>query len=174
MHNKTRLTLIAVTLSTLGIGTLATAALADRGHWGGGWGGRHGGMMRGFMERYDANKDGKVTQPEIDANRTDWFGRFDADKNGTLNLKEFEALWLEAHRNQMVREFQQLDPNGDASVTLDEYKEPLSRIVARRDRNGDGAISKEDRREGGKPRWRDHDRDDDRDDDGGGNGPDQQ
>ena len=168
MHNKTKLALIAVSLSALGIGTLANVAFADPGEGGGRWRHGHGGMMRGFMERYDTNKDGKVTQQEIDANRTEWFGKFDADKNGSLNLKEFETLWLEAHRKQMVREFQRLDPNGDAGVTLDEYKEPLSRIVANRDRNGDGAISKEDRR--GKGRWRNRDRDNDgdkRDDDGG-------
>lgn len=176
MQTKVKIALAAITLSTLGIGTLTTAALADREGWGGGHG--RGGMMRGFMERYDTNKDGKVTQQEIDANRTEWFGKFDADKNGSLNLKEFETLWLEAHRKQMVREFQRLDPNGDAGVTLDEYKEPLSRAVANRDRNGDGAISKEDRR--GKGRWRHRDRDDDGDrdgdkrDDDGGNDSDQQ
>ena len=103
MPNKTKLALIAITLSTLGIGALTTVALADPGGWGARWRDGHGGMMRNFMERYDTNKDGKITQQEIDANRTDWFGKFDADKNGSLNLKEFEALWMEAHRKQMVK-----------------------------------------------------------------------
>jgi hypothetical protein len=94
-----------------------------------------------------------VTQQEIDTNRTEFHGRFDADKNGNLNLKEFEALWLEAKRQEMIREFQRLDPNGDAALSLDEYKEPLSRLVANRDRNGDGALSREDRRHGGPYRW---------------------
>lgn len=150
MRNKTRLALAAIALSTLGIGALTTAAFADRAGWGGG----HGGMLRHMMQRYDANKDGKLTQQEIDANRTEWFGRFDTDKNGSLSLKEFEALWLEANRQDMIREFQELDPNGDAALSLDEYKEPLSRIVANRDRNGDGVLSKEDRRRGDKERWR--------------------
>ena len=83
-----------------------------------------------------------------------------------MSLKEFEALWLEAHRQQMVREFQRLDPNGDAEVTLDEYKEPLSRLVADRDRNGDGALSRDDRRPEGGHRWR---RGSDQDDDKTGN-----
>ena len=100
MRNKTTIT-VAITLSALGLGALATAAFADpspgwwRGHHGGGDG---FGMMRDLMERYDANKDGKVTQEEIDANRTEWHGRFDTNKNGSLDLKEFEALWLEANR----------------------------------------------------------------------------
>jgi Ca2+-binding EF-hand superfamily protein len=160
MRNQTMLT-VAITLSALGLGALATAAFADpspgwwRGHHGGGGGGGFG-MMRDLMQRYDANKDGKVTQEEIDANRTEWHARFDTNKNGSLDLKEFEALWLEANRQRMVREFQRLDPNGDGTVTLDEYKDPLSRIVADRDRNNDGALSRDDRR-----RW-DRDGDGDR------------
>ena len=162
MQNKAMFALAALVATALGMGALAEVASADEG---GGWRGRHGGMMRGVMERYDTNKDGKVSQEEIDANRTEWFGKFDADKNGTLSLKEFEALWLEARRKEMIREFQKLDPNGDATLTLDEYKEPLSRLVANRDRNGDGVLSKEDRRRGGKDQGRrDREHDDDKDD----------
>ncbi|WP_119268414.1 EF-hand domain-containing protein [Taklimakanibacter deserti] len=169
MQNKTKLTLAILTLSALGLGTLTSHAMADRGGRCG-WGGHPGGGPRHLMQRYDTNKDGKVSQPEVDANRTEWHARFDADKNGSLSLKEFEALWLEAHRQQMIREFQRLDPNGDAVLTLDEYAEPMSRIVANRDRNGDGVLSREDRRGEGMHRWhRDHDRDDDNDDDGGTN-----
>ncbi len=156
MQNKTKLALTALAFSTLALGTLASQAFADGGGWcrWGGWRGYHGGEMRNMMERYDTNKDGKVTQQEIDDNRTEWFNKFDADKNGSLSLKEFEALWLEAHRQEMVREFQRLDPNGDASLTLDEYKEPLSHIVANQDRNGDGALSRDDwRHREGMHRW---------------------
>jgi hypothetical protein len=69
-----------------------------------------------------------------------------------------------------VREFQRLDPNGDATLSLDEYKEPLSSLVANRDRNGDGLLSREDRGRDGKHRDGD-DKDDDR---GGDNAPSQQ
>src|SRR4029453_3066472 len=77
----------------------------------------------------------------------------DHEKNGNLSRREFEALWLEANRQDMIREFQRLDPNGDAALSLDEYKEPLSRIVANRGRNGDGVLSKEDHQRG-EERWR--------------------
>jgi hypothetical protein len=161
MQNKTKLALTVLASSTLGLGALASQAVADGG-WGG-WRGHHGGGLPQLMERYDTNKDGKITQQEIDDNRTDWFKRFDADKNGSLSLKEFEALWLEAHRQEMVREFQRLDPNGDAGVTLDEYKEPLSHLVADRDRNGDGVLSRDDRRRENWHRWhRDRDQDGDK------------
>jgi Ca2+-binding EF-hand superfamily protein len=156
MQNKIKLALTVLALSTLGVGALAGQAIADRGGWGSSRGHGGGGGVRYLIERYDANKDGKISQQEIDDNRTDWHKRFDADKNGTLSLKEFEALWLEAYRQEMVREFQRLDPNGDAAVTLDEYKDPLSRLVANRDRNGDGALSREDRQHDG---WRRRHRD---------------
>jgi Ca2+-binding EF-hand superfamily protein len=151
MQNKTKLALAAIAMSTLGIGALTSQAMADRAGWGG-WCGHRGGGPNHLLERYDANKDGKVSQQEIDDNRTEWHKRFDADKNGALSLREFEALWLESHREEMVREFQRLDPDGDAALTLDEYKEPLSHLVANRDRNGDGMLTREDRRGDGKHR----------------------
>src|SRR5262245_59538254 len=128
MHNKTTLALAVIAVSALAVGTFAGQAVANRGGWGS-WGSHHDGVGY-LLERYDANKDGKVSQQEIDVNRTEWHARFDTDKNGSLSLKEFEALWLEAKRQEMIREFQHLDPNGDAALSLDEYKEPLSNIVA--------------------------------------------
>lgn len=129
---------------------LATGfAQADRGH---GW--RHGGMAN-LSERYDANNDGRVSQEEIDANRTQWHGDFDRDKSGDLSLAEFEQLWLKARREQMVREYQDFDRDGDGKVTAAEYRQPMANTVANMDRNGDGVISRDDRRwrgrRGGQP-----------------------
>ena len=134
------------------IGVLVLAASAgqllagERGH---GHGQRHhrmhGDAVRQFADRYDTNKDGKITQTEIDQNRTLWHGEFDLDKDTLLTMQEFERLWLKARRLAMVREFQKFDRDGDGKVTLEEYKLPLAELVERRDRNGDGALSKEDR-----------------------------
>ncbi|MGE3876550.1 MAG: EF-hand domain-containing protein [Parvibaculaceae bacterium] len=176
MQNKTKLALTILALSTLGLGTFVGQAMADRGGRWCGWGGHHGGGMRQLMERYDTNKDGKISQQEIDDNRSEWYARFDTDKDGKLSLKEFEALWVEANRLEMVREFQRLDPNGDAVLTIEEYKGPLSRLVANRDRNGDGVLSREDRRHGARHRDGDDDKSNDRDKprDDDGDGPSQQ
>ena len=149
-----------LTLATVGAGALAMATLtvpASADHHGGGWGGggyhhggpkHHRGMGRWFMKRYDANNDGQVTQEEVNKNRTERHGKYDANGDGKLSLKEFEGLWLEAFRKRMVRAFQQFDEDGDAVVTLEEYTAPLANVVERRDRNGDGALSREDRRHG--------------------------
>jgi hypothetical protein len=94
-----------------------------------------------LAERYDANKDGKVSQEEIDTNRGKWVADFDVDKSNSLALTEFQNLWLKANNQRMVRDFQRLDKDGNGQVTLDEYKEPMARIVASLDQNKDGAVS---------------------------------
>jgi len=48
--------------------------------------------IREFVERYDANKDGKITQQEIDQNRAAWIAEFDTDKDLALTLQEFEQI----------------------------------------------------------------------------------
>jgi Ca2+-binding EF-hand superfamily protein len=116
------------------------------------------------MERYDANNDRKVTQEEIDTNRKAWHKEFDANGDGKLSLDEFKQLWLKARARRIVREFQRFDRDGDASITQSEYLEPLADLVERRDRNGDGALSREDRRRHHKNRHRMMRRDNGRED----------
>jgi EF hand len=147
MQKKSKIVLGAVAVAAVvAIAGTVQFAHADRGGWSGGHG-RHGGghgMMMDMSERYDANKDGSVSQEEIDTNRSATHGKFDADKSNALSLKEFEALWLEARKSMMVREFQRFDGDGDGNVTLDEYQRPMKDMVARMDQNGDKALSLDD------------------------------
>ncbi len=153
MQNKTKLMLAGALAAVIAVSGAASAHRIKHGgmqgggmHEGGMEQGRHGGgMMRGMLERYDANKDGNISKDEVDQNRTSWLTEFDTDKNGTLSLQEFQALWLKARNEEMVREFQQFDKDGNGQVTLDEYKEPVDQMVTRMDRNGDGMIGKDDR-----------------------------
>ncbi|HLF21652.1 MAG TPA: hypothetical protein VI582_04055 [Aestuariivirga sp.] len=143
MQKKTKIALAASVLGLATLGAAAGLALADRGDGHGGWG-RGSTMMVHMTERYDADKDGKVSQSEIDANRTAWHGEFDADKNANLSLTEFQSLWLKARNEEMVREFQNFDRDGDGQVTLEEYKAPMAGMVARVDRDGDGMMGEGD------------------------------
>ncbi len=165
--------LIATGLAALtSLGLVAGDLVADQsGHRSGHYRG-HQGMserIREFAGRYDANKDGKISQQEIDQNRTAWHLEFDIDKDLGLTLQEFERLWLKARHVEMVRDFQLFDRDGDGKVTVEEYKRPLAEIVERRDRNGDGVLSKEDHpRRGPRPHDTGHEHDDRRDGDNQG------
>ncbi len=148
MQRKTTI-LAGGAAAVVALGALAGLAIAGQGEgWGGKrgmWGGYGRGMGQEMMQRYDADKDGKLTQAEIDQNRTSWHAEFDGDKNATLSLDEFRALWLKARGEMIVREFQFFDADGNGQLTLEEYKTPVSNMVAMRDRNGDGVLSMEDR-----------------------------
>ena len=143
------------------------------GHHGGGYGRDHrrGGKGHGgghgarqMMERYDANNDRKVTQEEINTNREAWHKEFDANNDGKLSLDEFKQLFLKARAHRIVRQFQRFDRDGDAGITPAEYLRPLENMVEMRDRNGDGALSREDRGRRHKYRGRMMERDGGRED----------
>ena len=154
MNSTSKILIAAGTAAVLGGIAFATASLADRG-----FEGHHGmrmGFMRGMMAEQllrdvDTDRDGKLTQQEIDAAVSTRFERFDADKNGRLSLEEFQVLWADLTRPVTVRAFQFLDPDGDAAVTRAELENRFSRVVQRFDRNGDGALSPDDRPHRGGP-----------------------
>lgn len=159
MQNRTKLLFAAGAVAMLGLGGLAGLAQADMdggmggGHCGMGRGGPHGMMGRQLMERYDTNKDGVVTQAEIDQNRQQWLAEFDTNKDGNLSLDEFKMLWLKSRNEMMVREFQFFDRDGNGQVTIEEYKGPMADIVATRDTNNDGSLGADDRPKADGPGW---------------------
>lgn len=163
MRKRTMLFLGAGAAALLTLGGLAGLAQADmeagagggRCAMGAGYGRGHGVMGQQLMERYDANKDGKVTQAEIDQNRQQWLTDADADKNGTLSLDEFRQLWTKSRNEMMVREFQFFDRDGNGQVTIEEYKGPMANVVTDRDQNDDGSLGADDRPGPGEGRgWR--------------------
>ncbi len=117
---------------------------------GGGYGrgaGWHGGRgIDRLLERFDADRDGELSQAELDASRKDLVEKYDTDKDGKLSLSEFERLWLDVKRRRMVRSFQYIDEDGDAMITVEEFLKPYSDTIERMDRDGDGKISRDDRR----------------------------
>lgn len=159
MRKGTKIALATGALVLAGAAGLSSLATAEyRGshgwgsrsgmHYGGGHhsGMRHGRRARSMIERYDTNEDGKLTQEELNGARSKLLATHDADKDGKLNLAEFEKLWLEVKRRRMVRSFQKIDRDGDAAVTLDEFLKPFANLVSRLDSNDDGVLDSQDRR----------------------------
>ena len=155
MRTRTK-TLIGIG-AAVAIGAIAIAGVSYAGNRHGGFGGHPGhGMhlLKGplglaameMLDSIDADSDGKLTQAEIDKVRNDRHAAHDGDGDGNLGLDEFAGLWRETTHPLTVRVFQMLDTDGDAVITRAEYDRPLAGIVERLDRNGDGALSPDDRR----------------------------
>jgi EF hand len=161
MTRTTRL-LLATGAVALGAAAFAGASLADRG-WDrhhGGWGHHGGAPGERLFEAFDANQDGTLTQAEVDQARQAKLAEFDADGSGSLNLEEYQALWLDAMRERMVDQFQSHDDDGDGLVTVEEFGDRFSRIIIRLDDNGDGEVTMDELSERAMRR---HHRDGDRD-----------
>jgi Ca2+-binding EF-hand superfamily protein len=114
------------------------------------------GMM---FETLDADKDGNVTQAEIDAAKTARFAKADANADGKLDeaelLAQAQAMQAE-HMAAMMERMQSempkriahmmidLDTNADGFITPDEMQDDrMGKMFERLDANGDGSISTE-------------------------------
>jgi Ca2+-binding EF-hand superfamily protein len=99
-----------------------------------------GARLEALLEKFDTNKDGKISRAQIDTVLADQFKKYDTDGDGTLSLTEYQALFNDEMHEAMVRSFQALDRTGDGKVTLDEFEQPIHRLVQHLDRNGTGVI----------------------------------
>jgi hypothetical protein len=94
----------------------------------------------GLLDAFDTNKDGAVTQDEINGARGANLAKHDRNTDGKLSIEEYTQLWLEAMRTDMVRQFQGHDTDGDGQVTADEFNARFKDAVARADVNRDGKV----------------------------------
>ncbi len=118
-------------------------------------GGKHkGASMFKLMERYDENGDQALTLDEVLNARSTQFKTYDTNKDGVLELSEYEALWLNAMRERMVDRFQKHDNDGDGKISPEDFSRKYSYMMHRMDRNEDGKVDASDMR-------RHHKKDDD-------------
>lgn len=118
----------------------------DGRHHRGGRGGMQ--MFTGLFAEVDADGDGSVTQEEIDTFRAATVTNADSSGDGAISLDEFETIYLNFVRARMVDAFQDLDADGDGSISTTEMDSRFGGVVERMDRNGDGALSPDDRGRG--------------------------
>jgi EF hand len=109
-----------------------------------GFGKRSGEFMQIIMTEVDADKNGSVTQNEIDNFRAGKVTSTDTSKDGLISLEEFGVAYNELMRKRMVDAFQNLDDDGNGSITTAELNARFGAIVTRLDRNGDGVLNNAD------------------------------
>ena len=131
----------------------ALAALSVGGGWTA-WADSGSGDHRAKMlERYDTNQDGAIDRDEFTAGRDDWFTNLDNDADGVVTQSEFDeaiARFHEAHDGgeRHGPDFSKLDTDGDGNATRAEFEAAADRLFTRFDRNGDGVLSPDDRKDG--------------------------
>jgi hypothetical protein len=129
-----------VVLGTFGAGIMSPV-LAERGPG-------HGGMPAFNFDALDADKDGKVTEAEIEAARTARVTTADANKDGLMSAEELAAMQLAemtARANAMAAEMiTRMDSDGDGLLSVAEMAAGPgpARFFDRVDTDGDGAISR--------------------------------
>jgi len=131
---------------------VAAAVLAAGPVWAQGPHGKQGHPGKGFKQLFqeaDVNHDGNVTFDELKAVRPgmtqERYTKLDRNGDGTLDDKD-----LARGKRQLVAKLKQADANKDGKVTYSEAKTVFPKMTEekfkQRDRNGDGALSPEDRR----------------------------
>jgi hypothetical protein len=85
----------------------------------------------------DENEDGRIDRPEFYARLTEVFFASDADKDGVLDVTEYDAAVA------VPGTFDQADTNHDGKVTLQEFYSELGRRSEEADIEKDGTLTLE-------------------------------
>lgn len=111
--------------------------------------GDHGKRHKGkaamkMLSRYDDNGDRAITLDEVMTARGTQFKNFDVNNDGSLDLSEFEGLWLAEMRERMVDRFQSHDSDGDGKINAEDFSAKVAHMIERMDRNEDGKVDRSD------------------------------
>ncbi|MDZ4737188.1 MAG: EF-hand domain-containing protein [Rhodospirillaceae bacterium] len=104
-----------------------------------------------MLERYDSNADGAIDRDEFMTGRDDWFAKLDANNDGVVTETEFDEaiaqFRTETGSERRGPDFSKIDSDEDGSATRAEFEAAAERMFTRFDRNGDGVLSPDDRKE---------------------------
>lgn len=106
---------------------------------------RHGPRTEHFFDRFDTDKDGKVTKAEFDAVHAAKFSAADTNSDQALSEDEFVEAAMAEHRKRVAEHFARMDGNGDGRLTAGEMGKGRhgGDHFAKLDRNSDGVIDKD-------------------------------
>lgn len=118
--------------------------------------GRGRGGMPGIdqiLQRFDANKDGKLSKDELPEQAAERIMRADANGDGVVTKEELEEVRKRIAGGQRGGEgrgmpnpeqlFQRLDANGDGKLSKDELPERFGQRIMQADADKDGVVTKE-------------------------------
>lgn len=138
-------------VATVLAATLSTAALADRGgpgRMGDAMGDGPGGFALMQFDVIDADKDGKITEAELDAHRAAQVAALDANGDGKVDAAELKARQMaraeERATEAASRMIARMDTDGDGLLSAAELVMPAppARLFDRLDADNDGAVSR--------------------------------
>lgn len=135
---------VGASLVALAVALGASAAFADRGDHMGGGAGR---MMDFDFAAVDADKDGKITQAEIDSHRAAQAKAADTDGDGLMSAEELAAMHVKGltarASDRAAMMIERLDTDGDGKLSAVEMAvRPMpTRMLERLDTDNDGALT---------------------------------
>jgi len=100
-------------------------------------------QVQKMFQKFDIDKDGKISREEFSVKHAKNFARLDTDKNDSLSLDEFKGSCKNERCTQMkTKKFSKLDKDSNGSVTKGEFVGVL-KVFDLRDRNKDGYLSED-------------------------------
>jgi Ca2+-binding EF-hand superfamily protein len=134
--------------AVLALGLTAVSPSAGQAEPGGqksgaGWDPARKGQM--MLDRFDTNKDGTIALEEFTAVYDARFEAADTNSKGQITLEQ----WLESRPGQGYRtdraeaRFNRLDTNNDGVLSKDEVRSSAERKFTRMDSDGDGVITQD-------------------------------
>lgn len=105
--------------------------------------GHHGPKMS--FEEIDTDGNGEVTKAELQALKEARFAAADSNGDGVLSLEEMQAQGRERAAERAARMLERFDKNGDGALSKDELPQPrrAGKMFDRMDGDGSGGISKQ-------------------------------
>lgn len=115
----------------------------------------HGGGMPPMFSQFDTDKDGRISQQEVQDGTARMFKEIDTNKDGFISKEEMQAHHKAMHekRGEMMRDkWKTADKDGDGALSRAEVDAAKMTMLARNfdklDKNKDGKLTPDEMRMG--------------------------